>query len=185
MTDFIHLPVDKLVKKLFDDERPIDFGFLEYRDETTNEKRFHYPVHHRTGCNTTLQSSNDFENLIIIFSHIYKFHAVDTDLIKRDYDKWYQEQKNLASISHFTTDTLTSSDVEELFDTSSTITKTIAPLKDQRETKGNQYFILSNELSSKTNSAIADFIAEKINNNELKAKINSLDVGYLEKVSKM
>ncbi|CAF3315151.1 unnamed protein product [Rotaria socialis] len=56
---------------------------------------------------------------------------------------------------------------------------------DQRETKGIQYYKLSNALSSKTNSAIADFIDEKINNNELKAKIKSLYVEYLEKNSKM
>ncbi|CAF3326756.1 unnamed protein product [Rotaria socialis] len=56
---------------------------------------------------------------------------------------------------------------------------------DQRETKGIQYYKLSNALSSKANSAIADFIDEKINNNELKAKIKSLYVEYLEKISKM
>ncbi|CAF4116366.1 unnamed protein product, partial [Rotaria magnacalcarata] len=79
MTDFIHLPVNILVKKLFDDEKPIDFRFLEYRDETTNEKRFHCP--------------------------------------------------NSSSTSHFPFDILTSSDVEELFETSSMTTKTITTFK--------------------------------------------------------
>ncbi|CAF4148581.1 unnamed protein product, partial [Rotaria magnacalcarata] len=92
---------------------------------------------------------------------------------------------NSSSTSHFPFDILTSSDVEELFETSSMTTKTITTFKDQRETKGIQYYKLSNELWSKTNSAIADFIDEKINNNELKAKIKSLHVGYLEKISKM
>ncbi|CAF2086616.1 unnamed protein product, partial [Rotaria magnacalcarata] len=36
---------------------------------------------------------------------------------------------NLSSTSHFPTDILTSSDVEELFETSSTTTKTIATFK--------------------------------------------------------
>ncbi|CAF1179516.1 unnamed protein product [Rotaria sordida] len=94
---------------------------------TTKTTFFHCPLYHATSCPAYFTPSNDFENLVIIFEHIYRYHATDYDLIRNSYDKWYQEQKNLSSSSsssssNLTTDIITLHDVEELCETSSTIT---------------------------------------------------------------
>ncbi|CAF4052695.1 unnamed protein product, partial [Rotaria sordida] len=116
-------PIKKLVKKLYDDEKPLVFNFLEYINYTTKTKFFHCPLYHATSCPAYFTPSNDFENLVIIFEHIYRYHATDYDLIRNIKDKWYQEQKNLSSSSsNLTTDIITLHDVEELCETSSTIT---------------------------------------------------------------
>ncbi|CAF4051121.1 unnamed protein product [Rotaria sordida] len=125
MTDLIILAIKKLVKKLYDDEKPLVFNFLEYINYTTKTKFFHCPLYHATSCPAYFTPSNDFENLVIIFEHIYRYHATDYDLIRNNYDKWYQEQKNLSSSSsssNLTTGIITLHDAEELCETSSTIT---------------------------------------------------------------
>ncbi|UJR29889.1 hypothetical protein I4U23_017437 [Adineta vaga] len=171
----------------------MNFDFLEYENLSAKEIQYRCPSDPQLQCDKTFSASDSDDNILSIFQHVYERHSIDWSDIKTDYTKWYLE-KNMQHrpqipVNVQSDDVITANDVEELAASINLLTtKTttvIPPGRNDHLVKANEYYKLSNEVTTKINQAIADYAESQINNNQLKQKLKTFHNEFLQKVSKM